>query len=87
METVPVYEIKNKFSEYADRAAMGEEIMVTKRRKPFVKITSIHETRSPAFRKRTSQEAFQSLMDLRDSGAFTLPSGLSAKDLIEEGRK
>lgn len=77
---VGILEAKNQFSALAERAAAGEEVIVTKRGEPFVQIVPIQRRHDPeeikaAFRRvreRLRQEGVTFTQDeiraLRDEG-------------------
>jgi len=75
---VGVFEAKQMLSELVERAARGEEIVITRRGKELARLVSA-KTRS----KRCLQEIFDSFASVR----MKLPKGTSIKDLIEEGRR
>ncbi len=39
-ETVGAYELRNLFGRYAERVAAGDEFLITRRGKPYVRLTS-----------------------------------------------
>lgn len=45
--TVGVYEAKTHFSEYAERAAQGEEIIITRHGVPFFRFAPVETKRDP----------------------------------------
>jgi len=76
--TVGIFEAKQKLSELVERAARGEEIVITCRGKERARLVG-----APAKSKRSLQEIFDSLARVR----MKLPQGTTVKDLIEEGRR
>ena len=75
---VGVFEAKQMLSELVERAARGEEIVITRRGKELARLVGA-KTRS----KRCLREIFDSFASVR----MKLPKGTSIKDLIEEGRR
>ena len=78
MQTVGLFEAKQKLSELVDRASNGEEIGITRRGKLAAVIT-------PARNTKTLKEAFAAIERIRRR-VKPLPKGMTVKDLIEEGR-
>jgi prevent-host-death family protein len=76
--TVGVFEAKQKLSELIERAAQGEEIVITCRGKERARLVGM--ARKP---KRSLKEVFDSLASVR----LKLPKGVTVKDLINEGRR
>jgi prevent-host-death family protein len=76
--SVGVFEAKQKLSELIERAARGEEIVITSRGKERARLLGM--TSKPA---RSLNEIFDSLASVR----LTLPKGVTVKDLVEEGRR
>jgi len=76
--TIGIFEAKQKLSELVDRAAQGEEIVITCRGKERARLVG-----APLRRKRSLQEIFDSFAQVR----MKLPKGTSIKGLIEEGRR
>ena len=76
--TIGIFEAKQKLSELVERAAQGEEIVITCRGKERARLVG-----APQRRKRSLQEIFDSFAQVR----MKLPKGTSIKDLIEEGRR
>lgn len=77
--TVGIFEAKQKFSELVERAARGEEIVITRRGREQARLVSM-----PAQRGRTLKDIFDSI---RSRPRIKLAKGLSIKSLIEEGRR
>ena len=73
-----ISEAKQKSSALVDRAAQGEEIVITCRGKERAHLVS-----APAKRKRSLQEILDSFAQVR----MKVPEGTTLKDLIEEGRR
>jgi prevent-host-death family protein len=76
--TVGIFEAKQKLSELVDRAAQGEEIIITRRGKELARLVRV-----TARRKRSLKEIFDSFARAR----MKLPQGMTVKGLIEEGRR
>ncbi len=76
--TVGIFEAKQKLSELVERAAQGEEIVITCRGKKRARLIG-----ATAQSKRSLQEIFDSFARVR----MKLPKGTTVKDLIEEGRR
>lgn len=79
---VGVLEAKNQFSALADRAAAGEEVIVTKRGEPYVKIVPVERRHDPEEIK----AAFRRVRErLREEGVtFTQDE---VRQLRDEGRR
>ena len=45
METINIYEAKTQLSQLVDRAAAGEDVVVSRNGKPLVRITQLENTR------------------------------------------
>lgn len=75
--TIGIFEAKQKLSELVERAAQGEEIVITCRGKERARLVG-----ATSKRKRSLQEIFDSFARVR----LKLPKGTTLKDLIEEGR-
>ena len=80
MKTIGAFEAKTHLSELLDEAAMGERFTITKRGKPMAMLVPLEE--EPAM---TPEEAMAVMDEIR--GRVTLGDDLSARDLIEEGRR
>lgn len=76
--TIGMFEAKQKLSELVERAANGEEIVITCRGKERARLIG-----ATAKRKKSLQEIFDSFSQIR----MKLPKGMTVKDLIEEGRR
>ena len=77
MITVGAFDAKTRFSELLEQAAAGEEILVTKRGKPMVRMISA----KPANGSGTS--VIEELRKIRKGARL---DGISLKELINEGR-
>jgi prevent-host-death family protein len=78
MTVIGALEAKAHFSELLDRAADGEEIVITKHGKPIVRLTSAR-----SFDHARAQEAVEKLKALRKGSSL---GGLSWKALKDDGR-
>jgi prevent-host-death family protein len=76
--TIGIFEAKQKLSELVERAAHGEEIVITCRGKERARLV-----RATAKNPRSLEEIFDSFARVR----MKLPKGTTVKDLIEEGRR
>jgi len=76
--TIGIFEAKQKLSELVERAAQGEEIVITCRGRERARLVG-----ATIKRKRSLQEIFDSFAQVR----MKLPKGTTVKDLIEEGRR
>lgn len=79
-KTVGAFEAKTHLSELLDLAAMGERFTITKRGKPVAMLVPLDE--EP---RMTVEEAMAAMSEIRSR--VTLGEGLTARDLIEEGRR
>jgi len=77
--TVGVFEAKQKLSELVERAADGEEIVITRRGRAQARLVPMPEERG-----RTLKEIFDSITQ---RPRIKLPKGVTIKKLIEEGRR
>jgi len=77
--TVGIFEAKQRFSELVERAAHGEEIVITRRGREQARLVPM-----PAKRGLTLKEIFDSI---QSRPRIKLSKGLSIKSLIEEGRR
>jgi prevent-host-death family protein len=76
--TIGIFEAKQKLSELVERAAQGEEIVITCRGKERARLVG-----AAVKRRRSVKEIFDSFARVR----MKLPKGMTVKDLIEEGRR
>ena len=79
MIVIGVLEAKTHLSELLDRAASGEEILITKRGKAIARLVS-----AEPFERKRAQEAYEKLIELRKG---TTLGGLSWTALRDEGRR
>lgn len=47
METVNIYDAKTRLSQLVDKAAAGEDVVVSRNGKPLVRITRLEESKRP----------------------------------------
>ena len=78
MRTLGLFEAKQKLSELVDRAGRGERIGITRRGKLAALIV-------PAHTESSLEDIFQDIDQIRKRAKRHI--GISAKDLIEEGRR
>lgn len=77
--SIGTFEAKNRFSELIERAGRGAEITITKHDKPVARIVPANDAAAKARR--------QAVADLRTlRGRYRL-DGVSAKELINAGRR
>jgi prevent-host-death family protein len=76
--TIGIFEAKQKLSELVERAAQGEEIVITCRGRERARLVG-----ATVKNRRSMKEIFASLARVR----MKLPKGTTVKDLIEEGRR
>jgi prevent-host-death family protein len=79
MTTIGALEAKTHLSELLDRAARGEEIVITKHGKPVARLVG-----AESFDRKRAHEAYEKLIELRKG---TTLGGLSWKALRDEGRR
>ena len=79
MQTVGLFEAKQKLSELVERASAGERIGITRRGKLAAIISPVQE-------KVDVKKVFADIERIRHR-AKPLPKGMTVKDLIEEGRR
>ena len=79
-KTVGAFEAKTHLSELLDLAAMGERFTITKRGKPVAMLVPLE--REPGM---TVEEALTVMDEIR--ARVTLGDDLTARDLIDEGRR
>ena len=82
MERIGVYDARAKFSELIERAAGGEEVVITRRGKPIVKLVAARLGREALARRRAAAvrriERMREEFDIR---------GIDLRKLIESGRR
>jgi prevent-host-death family protein len=77
MRTVGLFEAKQRLSEFVDEAERGQAVGITRR--GVLKAVLVPAPHRP---KRPLAAVFASLR-----GSMTMPKGVTAKSLIEEGRR
>ena len=77
METLGLFEAKNRLSELVERASRGQRIGITRRGKLAALLV-------PARSEASLDEIFRDMEEIRKR--TQLPEGVTVKDLIEEGR-
>jgi prevent-host-death family protein len=77
LNTVGIYEARNKLSELLDRVEAGETIAITRHGKQIALLAPIHRDRSSA------RQAIDRLRQVRKGSRL---DGLKARDLRDEGR-
>ncbi len=80
MKSVGLFEAKNRLSELVDRAAQGEEILITRRGQQAAILVPAGRGR-----KRAPREVVAHIRETRRG--VRLPSGYRIRRLIEEGRR
>ena len=75
---IGIFEAKQRLSELVERAAQGEDIVITCRGKERARLVS-----ATTKHRRSLQETFDSFARVR----MKLPNGTTVKDLIEEGKR
>lgn len=82
MERVGVYDARAKFSELIERAAGGEEVVITRRGKPIAVIVAAQAEGAAAVRRRTGAvrriERMRAELDIR---------GVNIRRVIQAGRR
>ena len=79
MRYVGVYDAKTQLPRLLDEVENGETIIITKHGKPVAKLTSIRRAR------RTIEETIDAIIEF--SKGKELETGVTTKDLIDEGRR
>lgn len=81
MATVGIFEAKNRLSELVERAARGEEIVITRRGEEVARLMPPHVPDALA-QARSLAERIR-----RSRAQHPLGGGVSIRELIEEGRR
>lgn len=81
MTTIGIFEAKNRLSELIDRAARGEEIVITRRGEPVARLLP-PQTPDAARSARALAERIR-----RSRANAPLGEGVSIRELIDEGRR
>ena len=82
MERIGVYDARAKFSELIERAAGGEEVVITRRGKPIVRLVAARLGREALVRRRAA--AVQRIERMREELDIR---GVNLRKLIESGRR
>ena len=82
MERIGIYDARAKFSELIERAAGGEEVVITRHGKPIAKLVSAGVSAAGASRRKSRVvkhiEQLREELDIR---------GVNVRRLIERGRR
>lgn len=84
---VSVFDARNRFSELIEAAERGEEVIVTKRGRPVVRLTPVNEAEQRAARTRAALERASRIaqsVEKRLGRAFTHDELIAARD---DGRR
>lgn len=81
MTTVGIFEAKNRLSELVERAARGEEIVITRRGEQVARLMP------PAAQDGQGQARALAARIRHSRQSHALGSGVSIRELIEEGRR
>jgi len=80
METIGAFEAKTHLSSLLERVSKGERIAITKHGVPVALLVPVSTA--------TEHDRTAVIEELKDFGrGRTLPKGVTARDLIEEGRR
>ena len=82
MERIGVYDARAKFSELIERAAGGEEVVITRRGKPLVRLVAAGQGRVALARRRAA--AVRRIERMREELGIR---GVDIRKLIEAGRR
>jgi prevent-host-death family protein len=82
MQRIGIYDARAKFSELIERAAGGEEVVITRRGKPIVKLVSAGSGSGAAVRRKSA--AVKRIERMREE--FNI-RGVNIRKLIEQGRR
>lgn len=83
MEEIGSYEAKTKLPALLARVEEGEEFMITRHGKPVARLTAVEPVPDPERAARIDR-AIEQLRELRKHNTL---DGISARELIEEGRR
>jgi prevent-host-death family protein len=81
MTSIGIFEAKNRLSELVERAARGEEIVITRRGEQVARLVP-PEARDPLEHARSLAARIR-----RSRAGHPLGDGTSIRDLIDEGRR
>lgn len=82
MERIGIYDARGKFSELIERAAGGEDVVITRRGKPIVKLVAAESASRAAGQRKLS--AVKRIERMREKFGIR---GVNIRKLIEEGRR
>lgn len=82
MDHIGIYDARAKFSELIERAAGGEEIVITRHGRPIVRLVAATSARRGAARRRAA--AVKRIERLREELDVV---GVNVRKLIESGRR
>jgi prevent-host-death family protein len=83
MTNVGIFEAKNRLSELVERAARGEEIVITRRGEPLARLMPPRAPDAPGQARALAAR----IRNSRAGRPLGLGDGASVRDLIEEGRR
>lgn len=89
MTTIGIFEAKNRLSELVERAARGEEIVISRRGKQVARLLPLDAPDSHAAARARARALAQRIRRSRQAYGSTRAPGdrASLRDLIEEGRR
>lgn len=82
MDRIGIYDARAKFSELIERAAGGEEVVITRHGRPIVRLVAAASARRGAGRRRAA--AVKRIERLREELDIV---GVNVRKLIESGRR
>lgn len=82
MDRIGIYDARAKFSELIERAAGGEEVVITRHGRPIVRLVAAGSARRGAARRRAA--AVKRIERLREELDIV---GVNVRKLIESGRR
>jgi len=82
IERIGIYDARAKFSKLIERAASGEEVVITRRGKPIAKLVSAGSGSGSAVRRKSA--AVKRIERMREE--FNIV-GVDIRKLIEQGRR
>ncbi len=80
--SIGLFEAKTHLSELVARAEQGEEVIITRHNRPVAKIVPLHPMADDA--RARHERAVEELVEFRKRYRL---GGVSARELIEDGRK
>jgi prevent-host-death family protein len=84
MKTIGSLEAQEQFSELLERAANGEQIVITRNNRPLAMLIPAPEAVEP--KDSDLEQVVKEMLDYRDRHGPTL-GGITIRELIEEGRR